>query len=1070
MLGLKVCSPPPPHENSPLISSSHNQIKHGLNRLDTEFPLKKLCIFSVLSSSIFLTANSLAATWKNVDNTDFLQYDADSYSYRWSIDVNSHSIDLFKYAYSDPGNPLPLNLKLTQSNKDSEFYLNFGTVQSDPLNKEYKVDVDLQGYKLSLGGKSSIAAFDTGKRANNLIKKLNIIGNGSSVLELTGSEFGMKLGGRVNLNLSGMDEILIIGPEQDQKPSGSGITVVSGANWNHDQGQASNVIISNSNLLKVKGNINHALSSYGDNKLSISTNRIEISTDVTGIYSDNVKFNSIVTGDGIIELDSKESLSLKGTSASEEDIFNESYVIRGAQTVCTACGKTPVARYWNADFTLNSNTLIEIDSNWGAVFMESATDGGNTTYYAKTSISAPEVKIVAAGSSSDDKTHATFKAISKNGKEASISLEGTGDNGSIQVDAYSENAVKQDFFYASGKNASISLNAKNISINNNFGGNVNSKADVRSLFFADDSSSITVEGELIAYGHTLAKNGGSINLGLETGSVYTGAVVDLSYDSIANHEYPNGKVTMEGRGGAEWNVRPFDDTPSRGTIFSGVVPLRFDSTIDTLKARDATQSNPFNVNLTAAALTRGPMTFTPQNLKVAHLTDSGFINFALGFDDKSGTASGAVDGRDTVTIYDGKGLHGIYVNYLGAHDSDEPESLRNRWLAVDDSEKAQFVLTNEGGKVDIGLYQYTLASDSAASPLGESEGQAKYWYLKRASSRPTDPDDPDQPDTPLTPGADSNLSFAGSHRYLHWTDLQDLRKRLGEVRYGSQDGAWARVIAQKDLADGQNGASGLKQTYQGLNIGLDRLVSVAEEKMWLLGANFNFGQAEQKTRGNDHGKGETDRYGLNLYATWADNTGSYADFVGSFDYYEQEINTHANNVAQKGEYDTFGFGASVEVGKQFTFESDDYTWGPWYRHTWVEPQLQLAYYWLKGKKYKLSNHGIRVNIKDDDSLIGRAGIVIGSKWNYGENYNALNKKYFQIYGKAGVKHDFMGDYKVTMNDQMFSKNIGATTFYYGAGLDWQAGDDTRLYVQFEREEGDNYTKDYEVSAGLKYQF
>ena len=53
-----------------------------------------------------------------------------------------------------------------------------------------------------------------------------------------------------------------------------------------------------------------------------------------------------------------------------------------------------------------------------------------------------------------------FKAISKNDKEARISLEGTGDNGSIQVDAYSENAVKQDFFYASGKNASISIKCK----------------------------------------------------------------------------------------------------------------------------------------------------------------------------------------------------------------------------------------------------------------------------------------------------------------------------------------------------------------------------------------------------------------------------------------------------------------------------------------------------------------------------------------------------------------------------------------------------------------------------------
>lgn len=62
----------------------------------------------------------------------------------------------------------------------------------------------------------------------------------------------------------------------------------------------------------------------------------------------------------------------------------------------------------------------------------------------------------------------------------------------------------------------------------------------------------------------------------------------------------------------------------------------------------------------------------------------------------------------------------------------------------------------------------------------------------------------------------------------------------------------------------------------------------------------------------------------------------------------------------------------------------DLSWGPWYRHTWIEPQLQLSYYWLSGKKYKLSNKGLKVNIKDDDSLIGRAGLVIGTKWNYGE--------------------------------------------------------------------------------------
>lgn len=72
--------------------------------------------------------------------------------------------------------------------------------------------------------------------------------------------------------------------------------------------------------------------------------------------------------------------------------------------------------------------------------------------------------------------------------------------------------------------------------------------------------------------------------------------------------------------------------------------------------------------------------------------------------------------------------------------------------------------------------------------------------------------------------------------------------------------------------------------------------------------------------------------------------------------------------------------------------------------------------------------------------------------------------------KGGVKHDFLGNYKVSLNDQIFSKDIGKTTGYYGVGLDWQAAGSTRFYMQLEREHGSHYTKEYEVSVGMKYQF
>ena len=47
---------------------------------------------------------------------------------------------------------------------------------------------------------------------------------------------------------------------------------------------------------------------------------------------------------------------------------------------------------------------------------------------------------------------------------------------------------------------------------------------------------------------------------------------------------------------------------------------------------------------------------------------------------------------------------------------------------------------------------------------------------------------------------------------------------------------------------------------------------------------------------------------------------------------------------------------------------------------------------------------------------------------------------------------------------------GKTTFYYGLGGDRQFNERMRLYGQFERETGDDYEKDYEVSVGLKYEF
>jgi outer membrane autotransporter protein len=72
--------------------------------------------------------------------------------------------------------------------------------------------------------------------------------------------------------------------------------------------------------------------------------------------------------------------------------------------------------------------------------------------------------------------------------------------------------------------------------------------------------------------------------------------------------------------------------------------------------------------------------------------------------------------------------------------------------------------------------------------------------------------------------------------------------------------------------------------------------------------------------------------------------------------------------------------------------------------------------------------------------------------------------------KAGVKNEFLGDEKMTVNGERFSNNLKGARVYYGAGFDWNVSDQLRLYAQIEREQGSKYKRDYEVSVGLRWQF
>ena len=309
---------------------------------------------------------------------------------------------------------------------------------------------------------------------------------------------------------------------------------------------------------------------------------------------------------------------------------------------------------------------------------------------------------------------------------------------------------------------------------------------------------------------------------------------------------------------------------------------------------------------------------------------------------------------------------------------------------------------------------------------------------------------------PLTPTAETVLGLSGmAASYSMWYgQLSDLRERLGEIRYGNgKDGFWTRGFIQKHRLNGLGGIDFSQNMYGG-SLGYDHLYESGADNKWLLGFRAQMTRADQTVRGHYSGTGDNDSYGFAGYATWQNTDDWYADGVITWDWYDQDLKTKMlDGTPVKGTYKNYGAGLSFETGKMIRFDNNSF----------IEPQVQLSYYWLKGNSFTMSN-GMETKQHHAESLTARAGVVVGKKWTYEDGH------FIQPYIKAGVNHEFLGDQKAVVNGTSFTGALSGTRVYYGAGVDWKVSDSVRLYGEFEREEGHHLSQPWSVSAGLRYEF
>lgn len=79
-------------------------------------------------------------------------------------------------------------------------------------------------------------------------------------------------------------------------------------------------------------------------------------------------------------------------------------------------------------------------------------------------------------------------------------------------------------------------------------------------------------------------------------------------------------------------------------------------------------------------------------------------------------------------------------------------------------------------------------------------------------------------------------------------------------------------------------------------------------------------------------------------------------------------------------------------------------------------------------------------------------------------------RHVQSHVKAGVVQKCLGVRKASFNGRRFTSDLDGTRVRYGLGMDWQTADSLRLHLQAGREEGDGFTRGWQVSAGLTFAF
>lgn len=289
-------------------------------------------------------------------------------------------------------------------------------------------------------------------------------------------------------------------------------------------------------------------------------------------------------------------------------------------------------------------------------------------------------------------------------------------------------------------------------------------------------------------------------------------------------------------------------------------------------------------------------------------------------------------------------------------------------------------------------------------------------------------------------GKSEDFKEVTSVSFVQWrNEVNHLTRRMGDLRSSESGvGAWARV---------HGGESKVKDSSVEFDTTSVQVGADARVEDWIVGSALSYSDSSIDLANGD---GDGESWSLAVYASRFFDSGAFIDLTGRYGYLKNEFTSKDTGVKT----DNHAFALSAEVGHRFEVAKNAY----------VEPQVELAYGFIKGDNVTASN-GVRVEQDDAQTLTGRVGLRFGA--------DCPNDR-GTVYGLVSYNYEFLGDIesRASLGDKSarMERSLDGGWFSYGIGAQANISKTWSAYGELERTSGGDVENPWRWSVGVRHVF